>query len=1156
MALNKYLKQLNSFVEQKYKDISVIGLSGSARAFFLSMFLLGQKRPCLILLPSQKEANRILKEIQFFMSESAHSDNQQVNRVTEFPAYDISPLTGFSPSPNIIAKRLEVLFRLLSQQNPVVVTSIEAIFPKILPKRSFINTLEPLEPGEEFDRDELIAKLETMGYHRTSLVEEISDYAVRGGVIDIFPPLHSMPVRLEFWGDHIESIRHFDPLSQRSLDSLEELVLIPASEVIRDEASIKRSRSMGRLPNNGANDFLFPGKEAWLKHFYEHLDTLFDYLPQGSLITLSDPHRILPAISKIHKNFINERAKFHNEASQKGLPFPDTEGTYISGEELSSILGKWQKIALSELDLGHKGQSQMILPIRTALPMDEPLEVTVQGHGKVSMAPLAEKVSEWKKAGATVVMVTRTEQQAGRLAQILENYGVAIDRKVEYWSEIGHGPCITICMGRITKGFIWPELGLYVISEDEIFGPKKARPHVRRTTKEPAIKWSSISHLNPGDLVVHEEHGIGKFQGLCKMEIGENENDFVLVEYADGDKLYIPAHRINILQKYIGADEGSPKLDRLGGRSWSVAKKRVKKSVKQIAKQLVDLYALRAHRKGFAFSPPDNQFREFEATFEHEETPDQTKAIEDVLKDMTSERPMDRLICGDVGFGKTEIAIRAAFKAVSDGKQVAMLVPTTVLAEQHYETFYKRMKPYGIEIALLSRFKTKKEQNLTLAGLRAGTIHIVIGTHRLLQDDVKFLDLGLLIIDEEHRFGVKQKEALKKYRSLVDVLALTATPIPRTLQLSMTGVRDLSIIETPPEDRYAIQTYLSPYDETLIIRAIEAELERGGQVFYVYNRVQTIEMVAQRLRELIPHASIAVGHGQMKEKELEKTMLSFLKKEIDVLVCSTIIESGLDIPSANTIIITEVDRLGLAQIYQLRGRVGRSKEHAYAYLLFSDGSKLSKDAEKRLKALMDFSHLGAGLRLAMHDLKIRGGGNILGFAQSGHIAAVGYELYIKLIEQAVAELKGEEWSHEIDPEINIRLMALLPESYISDTDIRLNLYRRLSMIKEHNQLLSMEEEIRDRFGPLPQEVKNLFELVGLRILLKKIGINKLDVGKAGITLSFSENTSIPPDKIVRLIDQQPNKFRLISDSRLYMRIPNKIEGNIKEIRRLIEAYLN
>ena len=760
------------------------------------------------------------------------------------------------------------------------------------------------------------------------------------------------------------------------------------------------------------------------------------------------------------------------------------------------------------------------------------LGLRLAGKGRVSMAPLAEKLSQWLEPGARVVLVCRTEQQGRRLSEILQNYEVVVDEIIEQWGGVSHGGGLSICLGRLSKGFGWPDMGIYVVSEDEIFGAKKPLAKVKKSTSEEALNWTTFSQLRVGDTVVHYDHGIGRYGGLRKMEIEQKINDFVLIEYANNDRLYVPADRISVLQKYIGADEKGAKLDQLGGHAWETAKKKAKKSIREIARQLVEIYALRKFRRGHAFSRPDNVYREFEATFEHEETPDQIKTIDAVLSDMESDQPMDRLVCGDVGFGKTEVAIRAAFKAVMDGKQAALLVPTTVLAEQHYETFKKRMAPYNIEVAVVSRFKSRAEQKEILATARSGKVDILIGTHRLLQKDVAFKDLGLLIIDEEQRFGVKQKEGLKKYRALVDVLALTATPIPRTLHLSLMGIRDLSIIETPPEDRLAIQSYLSPYDEPTIVHAIEFELERGGQVFFVHNRVQTIEQMAQRLIQLVPKARFAVAHGQMKGKELEDTMFRFLRQEIDVLVCTTIIESGLDIASVNTIIINEIDHFGLAQIYQLRGRVGRGKEDAYAYLLISNEARLSREAEKRLRALMDFSHLGAGIHLAMHDLKIRGGGNILGFSQSGHIAAIGYELYLKLIEQSVAELKGEEWHEDVNPEINVDIPAYIPSDYVSDTDVRLNLYRRLSGLKEEPDLAAMTDEMKDRFGPFPHEVLNLLSVMSIRLQMKKAGISRLDAGSDGLLFTFSQDTRVDAGGLIELVKKRSRPFRFLSERKL------------------------
>ena len=1122
---------LKEWLDTGAGSMAVLGLSGSAETYFFARVLAGLDRPCIVVLPDRKGAERLYKGLQFFLSGPEADEASSSLRLQQFFVYDMSPLTGLSPHRELVTRRIRALYALTSDRSPIVVTSIEALCFRIIPKESLLTALEYLEPGEEVNRESFIRRLESNGYERTSLVEDRGDYSVRGGVIDIFSPLYPLPVRLEFWGDRLESIRQFDPMSQRSQHSLDEMILLPASEIIMDQPNVQRARSMGRLPGSEPGT-RFPGQEAWVNHFYPHLDTLFHYLPKNGIIALFDPYRLESEVQKADKRFQKDQERFREESAQKGAPFPDLEGVFAPFQEIEEEVRSHQRIAFSGLNLNEGAAADTTLTINGRFQLEDDLELRLTGSGKVSMAPFAQKVASWLAARSRVVITCSTEQQAKRLKEILSNYDIQVKDVVRGWHQIPERAGLSLCLGRLSTGFAWPEIGLYVVSEDDIFGAKAVKGRARKGPRKDGLSWSSFSQLQAGDLVVHEEHGIGRYGGLVTMEIVRKMNDFVIVEYANNSKLYIPADRVSILQKYAGADETIPKLDQLGGNAWNIAKQKAKKSVRKIARQLVELYALRKYRNGFAFSPPDNYYREFEATFEHEETDDQIKAVEDVLSDLCSERPMDRLVCGDVGFGKTEIAVRAAFKAVSDGKQVAFLVPTTVLAEQHFQTFQQRMAPYAIEVGVLSRFKTKREQAETVGRLRSGKTDVVIGTHRILQKDIKFADLGLLIIDEEQRFGVRQKEALKKYRALVDVLAITATPVPRTLQMSMIGVRDLTVIETPPQDRQAIETYLSPYDEPLIIRAIESEMERGGQTFFVHNRVRTIEHTANELRKLVPRARLAVAHGQMKSRDLEETMLRFLHKEIDVLVCSTIIESGLDIPSANTIIINQADRLGLAQIYQLRGRVGRAREKAYAYLMISNGSVLTRDAEKRLKALMDFSNLGAGLHLAMHDLRIRGGGNILGFSQSGHISAVGYELYIKLIERAVAELKGTEWRDDINPEINIDVPAYLPGSYVLDTDVRLNLYRRLSNLIEPSELEEIIEEIQDRFGPPPPEVVHLFSLMSIRLLMKRLRISKLDMGSSSVTLTLPEDTAIGAEHLVPLIHASPRKYRLLPDNRL------------------------
>jgi transcription-repair coupling factor (superfamily II helicase) len=667
---------------------------------------------------------------------------------------------------------------------------------------------------------------------------------------------------------------------------------------------------------------------------------------------------------------------------------------------------------------------------------------------------------------------------------------------------------------------------------------------------------AAFSDLRVDDYVVHSEHGIGIYRGLWKLQLGNEEHDFLLLEYQDGDKLYLPVYRLNLLQKYVGGGDGGPRIDKLGGISWEKAKKRVKKSLRELAEELIQLYATRSVVKGHGFPPPDQFLKEFEASFEYEETPDQMQAIEDVQKDLTEEKPMDRLVCGDVGFGKTEVALRGAFRAMMEGKQVAVLVPTTVLAQQHFQTFSRRFAPYPFRVEMLSRFRSRPEQKQVLADLTGGKIDLVVGTHRLLQKDVAFKDLGLLVVDEEHRFGVGHKEKIKRLRTNVDVLTLTATPIPRTLQMSLGGIRDLSVIETPPAERQAIRTYVTEFDEEVIRDAIRRELRRGGQVFFVHNRVQSIGAMEMFLRRLVPEVRLAVAHGQMVERDLERVMMAFVKKEVDLLLTTTIIESGLDFPSANTILINRADKLGLAQMYQLRGRVGRSKEKAYAYILVPALSQMGTDARKRLEALQEVSELGSGLKLAMHDLEIRGAGTLLGDAQSGHIAAVGFDMYLQILEQAVRELKGEEVKEEIDPEIDLPVPAFFPQDYIEDINQRLVFYRRIASARSEIEVHEIGEELRDRFGSIPPAAENLFQVMNLKLLLQQAGVRRISAEKEKVVLIFDPKSSIDPARLVAAVARGKGRREFTPDQRLKLRPTAKgWEGMLEETKKLLLEIL-
>jgi len=1127
------LTRLKKAVRQSLSPIEIEGAAGAPAAYILSQLRTDIGRPCLVVVPSQQKASAFFRDLDFFLDDQNQRSMPGANDLFFFPSYDISPLTGLSPPKELVTQRIEALYALSTLDTSMVVTSLEALLTRVIPKKMLLSSVDLVTVNEEIDRDSFIRKLNALGYFRTSLVEERGDFSVRGGVIDLYPPLYELPVRIELWGDVVESIRLFEPSSQRSSTNLEELTVLPDSEIILNPPVVRRARSMGRLPGDLSRQ-RFPGQEAWLEHFYSHLDTIFDYLPPEGHVCIIEAENSAERVQELLDKLQGEKAKLCNEAMRDGKPFPQTESLFMTADQVEQSMDSHPRINFVNLHVDHAMKRGEAAVDFTAL-----LRPSVEYHAadmhpkREPIAALAEKLIACVEQGDQIILICRTEQQAERLKEILLNYRLQIKDILPEWSGAKKRKGLFICLGHLSHGFRLLETGLVVITEDEIFGEKVgARRKSPDRSKMQAIPWTGFSQLKAGDLVVHREHGIGQFEGLSKREIEGSTRDFVIIAYAHNDRLYLPADKIHVLQKYVGVDDENPQVDTLGGKSWAMTKKKAKKAVERIAKDLVKLYAMRKYLTGFAFSKPDSYYREFEAGFEYEETPDQNTVIDEVLTDMESSKAMDRLICGDVGFGKTEVAMRAAFKAVADGKQVGVLVPTTVLAEQHYQTFSKRFSAYPVRIAVLSRFVSRTDQARIARELRAGTIDIIIGTHRILSGDVKFQELGLLIVDEEQRFGVKAKEKLKKLRQSVDVLAMTATPIPRTLHMSLLAVRDLSIIQSPPADRLSIQTYVAQYDEGIIRHAIERELDRGGQVFFVHNRVQTIDRMADRLRSIMPHARFGVAHGQMKERDLERTMMKFLDKEMDVLVCTTIIDSGLDIPSANTIIINNVDRFGLSEIYQLRGRVGRANVKAYAYLLVSNHATLTGDAQKRIKVLMDFSQLGSGVNIALHDLRIRGGGNLLGFSQSGHIKAIGYELYLQLVEQAMAELKGEVWREEISPEITTDLPIFIPKGYIEESDVRLDIYKRLSGSKDKAELEEIEREVHDRFGPPPEEVSNLFAMIRIKLGLKRIGSTKLDITGSSMVFSFSKDTPLPPTSLVENAIRQPDHVRFLSEQKL------------------------
>ncbi|MBI5874570.1 MAG: transcription-repair coupling factor [Deltaproteobacteria bacterium] len=988
------------------------------------------------------------------------------------------------------------------------------------------------------------------------MVEERGEMRIAGGIVDIFPPSYSAPVRIEFFGDEVEAIRTFDSATQRSKDAMSEALILPAREIIfskdAKEMAISRIRHRAEeieLPRDARESIsdrirdglVFAGIDFLLPLFYERTVTFFDYLPDDCLFILDNQNEIETAA----KEFENEVLEGKTKVEQKRHFFVKPEEFYISFRELNSIFNQRSVVTLeTSAGKGLELYTESNLDIRQDIATPHPtLPRKGGGEGEGALKPLADRIKDWRDLGWSIFLVCHNAGQAERLKELLEGYRLIAEFTPPLSPSLikeGEGGVkdIKITIGDISSGFRFPSLKLAVITEEEIFGQRVKRRAPPSNKMEAFL--TQLQDLSVGDFIVHTIHGIGIYQGLKRLKIEDPEsssgqvieNDFLILEYQGGDKIYLPVQRLNLIGKYHGMEGKKPGLDKLGSTSWEKTKGKVKKAVEEMAKELLELYAQREVVEGFSFSKGDRLFSEFEASFEYDETPDQANAIIDVLKDMEEPKPMDRLICGDVGYGKTEVAMRAAFRAVLDNKQAAVLVPTTVLAQQHYLTFKNRFAAYPVVVEVLSRFRSHREQKETLKKLAQGEVDIVIGTHRLLQKDVAFKELGLIIVDEEHRFGVSHKERLKQMKKQVDVLTLTATPIPRTLHMSMAGIRDLSIINTPPEDRLAIKTVVAKFDDDLIRDAVRRELSRGGQVFFVHNRVQSIAAMADYLKRIVPEARVAIAHGQMRERELEKIMAGFMNKEHDILLSTSIIESGLDIPSANTILINRADRFGLAEIYQLRGRVGRSSHRAYAYLLTPPELTLTEDAKKRLKVLQELSDLGAGFRLAAYDLEIRGAGELLGAKQSGQIAEVGFELYTQLLEDAIQELKGEKIEREIEPEINLKVSAYIPEDYIPDERQRLNIYKRIASVLTEDDMAKLKEEIRDRFGDMPELVNNLFRIVGLKLLLKALKITELSQKGDWIYIAFSNDTNVDPQKMLALVKKNPKKFRLMPDSRL------------------------
>jgi transcription-repair coupling factor (superfamily II helicase) len=1087
------------------------GLTETAKALITAQVAADLRRPVVVLVPSSALAEEMAASVQFFFTVLA---GQEATEVAILPALDAFPWQEVSPHPEILESRAVALWRYASGLARVLVAPVAAARMRFSDAGFYAAQARTVVRDQDVPLDELVVHLQRVGYERHEMVEMPGQFTVRGGIVDVFPAEADRPVRVELLGDTVESLREFDPSTQRSVGPIERVILPPLVE----------------QPSNG-----FPPGEPGEDRSgnWQRSHSLFD-LRERTLLVVHEPAET----TKAAEDFVS-----HAEQSRRALgdaPAPQVDSYFFTGD-WGAEFSRHARLELEHLPIARGGTEPQVIATQPA----------ARYHGNVAafMADARARIAAGERLLLTAGNLGELERYVDlcheyevpyRLGEIEENVTSA---RLAEDSTAGSVPAIVLVRAPVRDGVVFPDSHLAIFGTEDLFETSPAAASHRRRPKTASF-FSDFAELKPGDYVVHIDHGIGQFEGLHQIENGGARGEFMRLLYAEDARLYVPLERLDLVQSYRAVEGTKPALDRLGGTTWSARKARVRKSVEEMAEKLLSLYAVRKAGKGFAFSLDSAFQHEFEDAFEFDETPDQAAAIAEVRRDMEKPLPMDRLLCGDVGYGKTEVAMRAAFKAVSDSKQVAVLAPTTVLAFQHYDTFRRRFGAFPVKIEMLSRFRTAREQKEVLAGVEAGKVDIVIGTHRLLSRDVKFQDLGLLIVDEEQRFGVAHKERLKQIKHNVDVLTLSATPIPRTLNMSLAGLRDMSLIETPPKDRLAIQTVVAPFSESLVRRAIEEELARGGQVFFVHNQVEAIYSLTALIQKLAPKARVVVGHGQMKERELESVMLKFVRGQADVLVCTTIIENGLDIPRANTILINRADHFGLSELYQLRGRVGRSNQRAYAYLLVPEDVQISPLARRRLAALKEFCALGAGFRVAALDLELRGAGTLLGGQQHGHINAIGFDLYCQMLERAVASLKGEEARPEMRATINLGLDIRIPQEYIPSENLRLRTYKRIAGIAGETEREEVMRELEDRFGPPPPAVDNLLDYAVLKGLAERLLVSSVDRRGNEVAIKFHPETALPPEKLVDLVRSRKQGMRLDPAGTLWVRLERR--GRVAE----------
>ncbi|HXA65458.1 MAG TPA: transcription-repair coupling factor [Bryobacteraceae bacterium] len=1116
---------------------SLSGLTTTAKALYLVLLWQATERNLIVVVDGNKEAEALAELVETFFDLLVTSD---FPRPQVIPAFDVLPLQRLSPHSEISEQRAVGLWRLASGKTTITITPVAAALLRTESADFYRQLALTLRVGEEIPLEDLLAHLASIGYEKRDPVEMVGEYSLRGGILDIFPAEASKPIRIELFGDLIESIRRFDVDTQRSVMKIAETTLLPLAEYPKSRELLLELAENLDVASPGDP---FPGWEFLVPLVRPRTQSLLS-LAQNPIVVLDEPEQVAAAADRLWKRLDDSRP----------FPCPPEQNFYV-WPELAATFETKASLALRELDLEVNPTTHLPGESSHSRP-------SLAFHGNVQAA--VAEARTLVEQGYRVVFFAQSTGELERLADIFQEYAVPFqlgldpaDATRPYLAErsyvAGETASTLLVKGLVRRGVVFPEPRIAVFGSEDLFDPSDLIAKSGPNKSQMAAFTADMADLKPGDYVVHVTHGIGKFLGTREITQGENKGDFMLLEYANEAKLYVPLTRMDLIQKYRGAGEGAtPALDRLGGATWSRTKSRVKAKMRDMADELLKLYAQRRMAEGFSFSPDSNWQREFEDAFEFSETKDQLAAIKQIKKDMENKNPMDRLLCGDVGYGKTEVAMRSAFKALGDGKQVAVLAPTTVLAYQHFETFKRRFAPFPVHVEMLSRFRDKKQVAAVLAGLAEGKVDIVIGTHRLLSQDVQFRDLGLLVVDEEQRFGVRHKERIKQLKHNVDVLTMSATPIPRTLHMSLLGLRDLSVIETPPKDRLSIHTVVAHYNPELIRTAIEQELGRGGQVYFIHNRVDSIFSRAADIQQLIPGVRIGVGHGQMGDTELEKALLGFMRHDYDVFVCTTIAENGLDIPLANTMIIENAERYGLSELYQLRGRVGRSNRRAYAYLLVPADTELSEIARKRLAALKEFSDLGAGFKIAALDLELRGAGNILGGEQHGHIGAVGFDMYVRLLEETVHELKGEEVPLEVHSTLNLGLDIRIPSDYIADEHQRLRAYKRIadaSSIEQGSELLA---ELEDRYGPAPDAVRSLLKFSVLKSAAQKLGIEAIDRRQGALNIKFHQEARIQPDRLMNIVsDTEGAQFTPAG----VLRLPVDGSGNAAKILDFLEARL-